>query len=309
MCIGRLNMVETIFSLSVKNVFFFNSRLLLGRNQSTRLASLLKLNFIMGKLKVTATFLTLFTLNRCLRLVVHVHAYEQYSYARVAPPRHEYQYSNEPYYDYEPSYNYNAPQTYYYGGQPAKPFANQYYAQPTANSNPMLEPKLMGFSKYKSMFRKKYSKLETSMRKMLFLGRQMLAYLSQLRYRKHMSPTYLGINQMSDYTPEEISKTMSKPDELMGHEEGAFRHHSDSPPAGYPTRHKRETRAQSGGSARKERPRMFRRKSKSKHINNYQPNVVYIDHRQALVEPKDQGKCRSSYAFASEFFSALIKLD
>lgn len=72
--------------------------------------------------------------------------------------------------------------------------------------------KMFDFNRFKEIFNKHYNSLENLARQRLFLGRAVRAFVSAIRYKHHDLSYYLSINQMSDWTPEELSRTaMARP--------------------------------------------------------------------------------------------------
>lgn len=66
--------------------------------------------------------------------------------------------------------------------------------------------KLFDFERYKTLFNKRYASLvEQAARARLFLGRAFRVFISAISYKKRRTSFYLAINQMSDWTPDEIS--------------------------------------------------------------------------------------------------------
>lgn len=77
-------------------------------------------------------------------------------------------------------------------------------------------PKLFEFEHFKTLFKKSYkSLLENVARQRLFLGRAFRAFISAVTYKYRKSSFYLAINQMSDWTVEEVKNIqMSREDAL-----------------------------------------------------------------------------------------------
>lgn len=72
--------------------------------------------------------------------------------------------------------------------------------------------KLFDFERYKKAFKKQYSSIiEETTRARLFLGRAFRAFVSAISYKQRKSNIYLSINDMSDWTPEEVRKLYLRP--------------------------------------------------------------------------------------------------
>lgn len=78
-------------------------------------------------------------------------------------------------------------------------------------------PKLVNFEQFKRLFSKEYSsQVENQARAKVFIARSFRAFVSALSYKyKHFS-SYLAINQMSDWLPEQIKRSVLGPDSLEG---------------------------------------------------------------------------------------------
>lgn len=92
---------------------------------------------------------------------------------------------------------------------------------PAANPNQSVRshfklPKMFEFGHFKTLFKKHYkSLLENAVRQRLFLGRAFRAFISAVTYKYRKSSFYLAINQMSDWTIEEVKNIqMSREDAL-----------------------------------------------------------------------------------------------
>lgn len=257
----------------------------------------------MKRLTTTVIVVSLYTIYACTN-VVKTNDYQ--NYGLYSP-------------DYNQNYYHNANNEYQipqYNSYHQLSHINPYSGQHVDYNHQQLKPKFMDFSKYKERFKKDYTKIETSVRKIFFLQRQIAAYLSQLRYRKRLSPSYQAVNQMSDYKPDELSMYLPKYEHLGGHERGVDFGLSDATKyraLHYPvTRHKRaigasnewlsgkNTELNKGKTLSRKFSRPLSKLSKSKSLSP-PSDVTYIDYRNSPCyhKIKDQGKCDSSYAFSS----------
>lgn len=87
-----------------------------------------------------------------------------------------------------------------------------------------LLPKLFNFERFKEVFHKIYDNvIENLVRRRLYLGRTFRAFITAVSYKYCKTDFYLGINQMSDWTPEEQRATLmdnrmfDDKDELFNH--------------------------------------------------------------------------------------------
>lgn len=79
-------------------------------------------------------------------------------------------------------------------------------------------PKQFDFDYFQIIFNKHYSSaLDRLVRARLFLGRSFRAFISKISYKHGKSSSYLGINHMSDWTPEEIKRTVLDAKEFAAH--------------------------------------------------------------------------------------------
>lgn len=77
-------------------------------------------------------------------------------------------------------------------------------------------PKLFSFDYYQQLFKKQYSSfLERAVRAKFYLGRAFRAFISVVSYKHHRSDSYLAVNEMSDWTSDEIDATMMDPSLLL----------------------------------------------------------------------------------------------
>lgn len=288
----------------------------------------------MKSLTATVIVVSLYTIYACMK-VVETNDYRNYGiYSADYDQNNYYDAANQyetpqssPYYEPKPNNGRNSYGQNYYPYQStqnhyANNRINPYSGQHVNYNHQQLKPKFMDFSHFKERFKKKYSKLETSVRKIFFLQRQLVAYLSQLRYRKCLSPSYQAVNQMSDYKPEELSMYLQKHEHFGGgHERGIdFGGHHDGlidavkyRPSHHPiTRHKRAIGDSNERISRKNTDELNKReKTPSRMFSGpssklgkgklLPPDVIHIDYRSSpcYQSIKDQGKCDSGYAFSS----------
>lgn len=78
-------------------------------------------------------------------------------------------------------------------------------------------PKLINFEQYKQLFNKVYSiQVENLTRAKLFIARSFRAFVSALSYKYKRSSSYLAINQMSDWLPEQVKRSILGRESLKG---------------------------------------------------------------------------------------------
>lgn len=85
-------------------------------------------------------------------------------------------------------------------------------------------PKIFNFDYYQHVFKKQYSSvIEKAARARLYLGRAFRAFISVVSYKHRKSNSYLAINEMSDWTSNELEKTMMDSNLLLANDnEGRF---------------------------------------------------------------------------------------
>lgn len=71
-------------------------------------------------------------------------------------------------------------------------------------------PKLFDFERFKQVFKKSYTFLEDVVRNKIFLARAFRVFLSGVAYKYKKRNYYLAINQMSDWTPDEVNSIYPK---------------------------------------------------------------------------------------------------
>lgn len=84
-------------------------------------------------------------------------------------------------------------------------------------------PRVFDFQRFKRVFKRVYdSLLEEMARKRLFLARAFQAFISAVFYKQGYRSSYLAINGMSDWTPDEVDRLYLDGDEVLGKLKAAF---------------------------------------------------------------------------------------
>lgn len=80
-------------------------------------------------------------------------------------------------------------------------------------------PKIFDFDNFKHLFNRHYNLVEEMTRRKLYLARAFDVFISVVKYKYRQSASYLGINDMSDYSEKELERMYMKMDNLKPSEE------------------------------------------------------------------------------------------
>lgn len=173
-------------------------------------------------------------------------------------------------------------------------------------------PKLVGFEQFKRLFNKVYTlHVENLVRAKLYIARAFRAFISSFRYKYGHSSSYLAVNQMSDWLPEQLGRSVLKPEALVGIESVRI-----VPVADLMTDSKT-----SGTHGIQESTEQRRKRSTDNDLPDLidlmnddeqdgpdrrrdptrspLPDAVFTDNRGCLLPPKDQRDCGSCWIFSA----------
>lgn len=150
----------------------------------------------------------------------------------------------------------------------------------------LLKPQFIEFTRYIQVFNKHYASMkETVVRRLIYLGRAMQAFISSIQYKSRKSSYYLKVNQMSDWTKDETSKMFMTTEGNINLDDDIDEDDTD------------EEDELDEMEDRVERTKRDVEETKGGEEEQKLPDKVYVDHRQSpcYKPPKSQKKCGSCW--------------